>query len=99
MSLIDTCTNVYAGSPLVRALQTNTIAVHGATPRITAPVMKSCARSAGISGLKINARNSVASPNIRNGLIPQVLPVDMRMALGCFLTFMTDLKSTFIIIG
>src|ERR1051326_5759854 len=38
-SLTDTCTSVYAGSPLVRWLQTNTIAVHGAAARMMQPAM------------------------------------------------------------
>ena len=36
-SFVATCTTVYAGFPLVKVLQTNTIAVQGAAPRSIAP--------------------------------------------------------------
>lgn len=98
-SFTETCTSVCAGSPLVRWLHTNTIAVQGATPNNTAPVTKSCARPAGMKDWKMTLKNRVASPNIKNGLISQLLPVDMRIPKGFFLTFLMDWKSIFIIMG
>ena len=45
MSLVATCTRVYAGFPLVSSLHTNTIAVHGAVPSSTAPIRYCVAKS------------------------------------------------------
>lgn len=47
MSFVATCTSVYAGSPFVSSLHTNTIAVHGAVPRSTAPI-RYCVDSSGV---------------------------------------------------
>ena len=47
MSFVATCTSVYAGSPFVSWLHTNTIAVHGAVPNRTAPI-RYCVDSSGV---------------------------------------------------
>ena len=39
VSLSATCDSVKCGSPLVRLLHTNTIAVHGAAARMISPAM------------------------------------------------------------
>lgn len=98
-SLTETCTSVCAGSPFVRLLHTNTIAVHGATPSNTAPVTKSCASSAGMKARNMTLKNRAARPNMRKGLMSQLLPLEIRMPKACFPTFLMDWKSIFIIIG
>src|SRR5699024_9303804 len=69
ISFMDTCNNVYAGSPFVNSLQTNTIAVQGAAPKRTAPAIYSLASSGPKNGLNTTKKKKAEIANIVNGLI------------------------------
>ena len=87
------------GSPLVRLLQTNTIAVHGATPNNIIPAMY-CLESSGESKLEKNiSKKRIPNIAIVNGLMIQLMIKVKRMPLGLALKSIILAKSIFIIIG
>src|SRR5665648_138151 len=88
-SFVATCTTVYAGFPLVKWLQTNTIAVHGAAPRRTAPARYCRARSSGIIDLNTTKKKKDAMANIVKGLISQLVAHVTYNPFGFLPTFFT----------
>src|SRR5699024_1662502 len=99
ISLIDTCNKVYAGSPFVSSLHTNTIAVQGAAPKRIAPAMYSLASSGLKNGLNTTKKKKAEIPYMVNGLINQFTTVVKINPLGFFVAFTILLKSIFNIIG
>ncbi len=99
MSLVATCTSVYAGSPFVSSLHTNTIAVHGAVPSSTAP-MRYCVDSSGviIPWYSI-VKNSNDMRYMLNGCSNQFTHHVSSIPRMLSFTFFIDLKSIFSIIG
>ena len=71
-SLVATCTTVYAGSPLVSALHTKTIAVQGTAPNSTAPARYSVASSGVMNALNTTKKNRLAMPYMVKGLMSQL---------------------------
>src|ERR1051326_7502104 len=70
-SFTDTCTSVYAGSPSVRWLQTNTMAVHGAAARMIHPAMYWSASAGPMNARNMTRKNNQASSAIENGFMSQ----------------------------
>lgn len=71
-SLVATYTTVYAGSPLVSALHTKTIAVQGTAPNSTAPARYSVASSGVMNALNTTKKNRLAMPYMVKGLMSQL---------------------------
>ena len=71
-SLSATCDKVNTGSPRVKRLQTNTIAVQGAAARMISPAIYSPIRSAGSRSANRCCRKSTASSAIENGFTNQL---------------------------
>src|SRR5690625_409056 len=99
ISFIDTCKSVYAGSPFVNSLHTNTIAVQGAAPKRTAPAIYSLASSGPKNGLNTTKKKKAEIANIVNGLINQLMVVVKINPLGFLVALTILLKSIFNIIG
>src|SRR5690625_6985929 len=96
---MDTCKSVYAGSPFVNSLQTNTIAVQGAAPKRTAPAIYSLASSGHKNGLNTTKKKKAEIANIVNGLINQLMVVVKINRLGFLVSLEILLYRILYIIG
>src|ERR1022692_2919124 len=98
-SLTETCTSVYAGSPSVRWLQTNTMAVHGAAARMMQPAIYWPASPGLMKAENTTRKNSHANNAMENGFTSQFTTNVTNRPAGRLRTFRMLVKSTFIIMG
>src|ERR1022692_4571362 len=98
-SLTETCTSVYAGSPSVRWLQTNTMAVHGAAARMMQPAIYWPASPGLMKAENTTRKNSHANNAMENGFTSQFTTNVTNRPAGRLRTFRMLGKTTFIIMG